>query len=72
MFGGITWIYACRYWILIGRQVGFSQVFGVVLQTAISNLIATSAGAVSYVTMLRGAHQVTLSRGIKLLLLAAG
>lgn len=71
MFFGITWMNARRYWILIERQVGFTQVFGVViLQTAISNLIATSAGAVSYVAMLRGAHQVASGRGITSLLLA--
>ncbi len=70
-FGATTWFSTRRYWILIGRQVVFPQLLSlVILQNAISNFVASGAGAVSYVAMLRSEHRVRVSQGITSLLLA--
>jgi len=66
-----AWFLTLRYWVLIRRQIALSQLFGVVLlQNAISNLVASGLGAASYVAVLRGEHQVTAVRGVASLLLA--
>ena len=65
--GAMAW----RYWLLIGRQISFRQTLRlVVVQTVVGNLVATSAGAASYVTLLRSQHRVQVSRGLTSLLLA--
>jgi uncharacterized membrane protein YbhN (UPF0104 family) len=70
-FGATTWFSTRRYWILIGRQVTFPQLLSlVILQNAVSNFVASGAGAVSYVAMLRSEHRVRVSQGITSLLLA--
>jgi uncharacterized membrane protein YbhN (UPF0104 family) len=62
---------AWRYWLLIGRRIGFRQTLRlVVVQTVVGNLVATSAGAASYVALLRGQHRVQVSNGLASLLLA--
>lgn len=62
---GITAVTALRYWHLIDRQISFRQTFGlVVVQTVLGNFVATSAGLASYVTILRGRHQVRVSQAV--------
>lgn len=71
IFGLMVWAMARRYWVLIAKQTTFRQLLGlVVVQTAIGNLVATSAGAASYVLLLRGRHQVNLTQGIGSIILA--
>jgi uncharacterized membrane protein YbhN (UPF0104 family) len=70
-FSTIAWSTARRYWMLIGRKTTFRQLLAlVILQTVIGNLFATSAGAASYVAILRTRYQVQVSRGITSLLLS--
>jgi uncharacterized membrane protein YbhN (UPF0104 family) len=70
-FWAIVWLNARRYWLLLDGKATFRQLLSlVVLQTALGNLIATSAGAVSYLGVLRGKYEVQLSQGISSLLLA--
>jgi uncharacterized membrane protein YbhN (UPF0104 family) len=75
--GGLAAFLACigamawRYWLLIGRQISFRQTLRlVVVQTVVGNLVATSAGAVSYVALLRGQHRVQVGSGLASLLWA--
>jgi uncharacterized protein (TIRG00374 family) len=66
-----VWALACRYWNLIDRKVPFRHTLNtVVLQTVIGNLLTPSAGAVSYVTILRKQYHIELRRGISSILLA--
>jgi uncharacterized membrane protein YbhN (UPF0104 family) len=70
-FCAITWSMARRYWILIDRKITFRQTLGlVIIQTIVGNLFATSAGAVSYVTILRSKYQIQVSQGVASILLA--
>jgi uncharacterized protein (TIRG00374 family) len=70
-FWVVIWFNARRYWLLLDGKATFRQILSlVVLQTSLGNLIATSAGAVSYVGVLRSKYEVQLSRGISSLLLA--
>jgi uncharacterized membrane protein YbhN (UPF0104 family) len=65
------WLNARRYWLLLNGRATFRQILAlVVLQTAVGNLLATSAGAVSYIGVLRNKHGVQLSDGISSLLLS--
>ncbi len=67
----ITVLTAWRYWILVDRKLPLGQAMGLtVVQTVIGNFVASSAGAVSYVVLLRGRHQIELSQGITSLVLA--
>ena len=62
---------ARRYWILIKRQVPFPQFLNlVILQNALSNFIATSAGAVSYLTLLRTEYHIRIRQGVFSLIVA--
>ena len=64
-YGAILLLSARRYWLLIERGVPFATFFNLfILQNAITNFVASSAGAVSYVAMLRGEHQVRVSRSV--------
>jgi uncharacterized membrane protein YbhN (UPF0104 family) len=56
---------ARRYWWLIDRTVPFPQAVSVVVvQTVVGNLVATGAGLVSYLALLRTRHQVGLGLGM--------
>jgi uncharacterized membrane protein YbhN (UPF0104 family) len=70
-FGAVVWVTARRYWVLLGQRLAFRELLAlVVLQTVTGNLIATSAGAASYVVGLRAEHQVRVSHSLASLLLA--
>jgi uncharacterized membrane protein YbhN (UPF0104 family) len=67
----MTWMSARRYWILIDRRVPFFNFLNIfILQNAITNLFASSAGLASYVAILRGEHKIQVSRGVASLFLA--
>lgn len=69
-YSAITFGAARRYWLLIARQIPFPpMVMLVILQTVLSNLVATSAGAVSFVALLRGKYHVRATQGVSSLLL---
>ncbi len=71
IFFAVTWLNARRYWILIGKRPIFRAVLGVVVfQTALTNLVATVAGAAWYVTQLKTRHQVELKSSVASALLA--
>jgi uncharacterized membrane protein YbhN (UPF0104 family) len=70
-FYGSVWVAARRYWFLIGQRASFHDTLQlVIVQTLVTNFIATGAGAVSYVAVLRGKHQIAIGRGIASLILA--
>ena len=70
-FYALTWAMARRYWVLIGRKVAFHELLSlVIVQTIVSNFVASSAGAVSYVAILRSRHQIQIGRGVTSLVLA--
>jgi len=70
-FCATTWMSARRYWILIDRRIPFFNFLNIfILQNAITNLFASSAGLASYIAMLRGEHKIQVSRGITSLFLA--
>src|SRR5262245_4988034 len=70
-FFAIVWSSARRYWILIGGQIPFQKLLGlVVMQTALGNLVATSAGAAAYVGALKGRHQVQITSSLASLVLS--
>lgn len=70
-YWGVVVLTAWRYWALVDRKLPLSQAVGLtVVQTVVGNFIASSAGAVSYVALLRGRHQVQLRQGIASLVLA--
>jgi uncharacterized membrane protein YbhN (UPF0104 family) len=61
----IIWAMARRYWTLIDKKITLRQTLGlVVVQTVVGNLFASSAGAVSYVALLRSKHQIQISQGV--------
>ena len=52
-----------QYWILLDREIPYSRMLGiVVLQNALSNFVANSAGIASYLTMLNADAGVKLRR----------
>ena len=54
---------AFQYWILLDREIPYSRMLGiVVLQNALSNFVANSAGIASYLTMLNVEAGVKLRR----------
>jgi uncharacterized membrane protein YbhN (UPF0104 family) len=66
-----TWALARRYWYMLGRTVSFRRVLSVVIQqNVVSTFGASSAGAVSYVLMLKGSDGVAVTAGIGSLLLS--
>lgn len=70
-FFAVTWAMARRYWVLIRKCIPFPEILSiVVLQTALTNLIATIAGAVSYVAMLRVKFEIPSGQGVATLLMA--
>ncbi len=67
----LTLLKALQYHFLLGRRVGYPQVLHVVVvQNAVSNFIATSAGIASYLSLFRMDHDVRLSRSSAAFLLA--
>jgi uncharacterized membrane protein YbhN (UPF0104 family) len=67
----LTILKSLQYYFLIGRRVGFFQVLNiVVVQNAISNFIATSAGIASYFALFRIEQGVKLSRATLAFILA--
>lgn len=61
----ILWVGARRTWRLLGKPMPFRELLSVVvLQTAMSNLIATLVGTVSYVAMTRARYQIDLKSSI--------
>jgi uncharacterized membrane protein YbhN (UPF0104 family) len=70
-FCAIVCSMARRYWILIDRKITFRQMVAlVIIQTVVGNLFATSAGAVSYVTILRSKYQIQVRQSVASILLA--
>jgi uncharacterized membrane protein YbhN (UPF0104 family) len=70
LFIAIVVVTAWRSWVLIERQAPFQHMVGLIaIQTVVGNLVATSAGAASYVALLKGRHQVHIRQGIASVLL---
>ncbi len=61
---------AWQYYRLLGGRVSYPQALSVtILQNAVSNFIATSAGVAAYMTMLKAEQGVKLSRSASIFLL---
>ena len=70
-FLGWIAVAARRYWWLIDRSVPYPQAVSVVvIQTVVGNLLATGAGLVSYLALLRTRHQVGVGQGVWSIFLA--
>ena len=70
-FLGWIGIAARRYWWLVGRTMPYPQAISVVvIQTVVGNLVATGAGLVSYLAILRNRHQVGVGLGMWSIILA--
>ncbi|HNB88265.1 MAG TPA: lysylphosphatidylglycerol synthase transmembrane domain-containing protein, partial [Anaerolineales bacterium] len=71
LYFSLTLLKALQYYFLIGRRVDYPQVLNiVVVQNAISNFIATSAGIASYLALFRVEQGVKVSRAALAFLLA--
>ncbi len=63
LYFSLTLLKALQYYFLLGRRVDYPQVLNiVVVQNAISNFIATSAGIASYLALFRVEQGVKVSR----------
>jgi uncharacterized protein (TIRG00374 family) len=70
-FLGSLLLSSFRYWVMTGKPITFMQYLRVViLQNSLSIFVATGAGMISYVSVLRAQHQLTISKGIGSLLFA--
>ncbi|MFL5802212.1 MAG: YbhN family protein, partial [Roseiflexaceae bacterium] len=70
-FYAMIWSMARRYWLLIGKSVAFPEFLSlVIVQTVVGNMIATSAGALSYVAILRSKHQIEIHQGLASLVIS--
>jgi uncharacterized membrane protein YbhN (UPF0104 family) len=70
LYALLTLLKAFQYYILINEEVTYPQVLNiVVLQNAVSNFLATSAGIASYLTLFRVEHGVKVSRAAIVFLL---
>lgn len=66
----LTLLKAWQYHILTGKGISYAQVLNaIILQNALSNYLATTAGIASYVAMFRAEHGVKISRSIAVFLL---
>jgi uncharacterized membrane protein YbhN (UPF0104 family) len=66
----LTLIKAFQYYILLNEEVTYPQVLNVVvLQNAVSNFLATSAGIASYLTLFHVEYGVKVSRAVVVFLL---
>ena len=64
-FYASIWFMARRYWVLIGTQIEFHDVFHSVLyQNIMGNLVTTVAGAAWYVGTLRNQHNIPITRSV--------
>lgn len=71
LYFSLTLLKTLQYYFLIGRRVDYPQVLNiVVVQNAISNFIATSAGIASYLALFRVEQGVKVSRAALAFLLA--
>lgn len=71
LYFSLTLLKALQYYFLIGRRVDYPQVLNiVVVQNAISNFIATSAGIASYLALFRVEQGVKVSRAALAFILA--
>lgn len=71
LFGSLTVLKSLQYYFLIGRQVSYSEILNIVIvQNAISNFIATSAGIASYIAMFSAGQKVNLSKTTLIFVLA--
>jgi uncharacterized membrane protein YbhN (UPF0104 family) len=71
LYFSLTLLKALQYYFLIGRRVDYPQVLNIiVVQNAISNFIATSAGIASYLALFRVEQGVKVSRAALAFLLA--
>ncbi|MCC7162857.1 MAG: flippase-like domain-containing protein [Anaerolineae bacterium] len=71
IFCANIYVMARRYWLLIEKAPPFPSLLSlVVIQTLFTNLVASGAGAVSYVGMLRGKHKVSARKSIASLVAA--
>jgi uncharacterized protein (TIRG00374 family) len=62
---------AWRAWYLLGKRVPFRAVLGsTIVQTSVGNLVATGAGMVAYVSLLRQQKHAPISYSVASLLLA--
>lgn len=59
----MTCLKSVQYWVLLGRRLPYADVLRiVVIQNGLSNLVATSAGIATYLTLFRVEQNVRLSR----------
>jgi uncharacterized membrane protein YbhN (UPF0104 family) len=71
LFGSLTILKSLQYYFLIGRQVSYSEILNIVIiQNAISNFIATSAGIASYIAMFSAGQGVNMSKSTLVFVLA--
>ncbi|MEP7133966.1 MAG: lysylphosphatidylglycerol synthase transmembrane domain-containing protein [Chloroflexota bacterium] len=65
LFGVLTLLKTWQYQTLTGKDISYAQVLNaIILQNALSNYLATSAGIISYIAMLRAEHGIKISRSI--------
>jgi uncharacterized membrane protein YbhN (UPF0104 family) len=70
-FYATIWCMARRYWILIGRKIPFFEMLKVVsYQTIMANFVATGAGAVFYMGLLRARYNIKVGEGLLSMVLA--
>lgn len=70
LFLSSTLLKALQYYVLMDAYVAYPQVLNIiVLQNAVSNYLASSAGVISYLTLLRVEHDVKVSRSALVFLL---
>src|SRR5688500_17964946 len=70
-FYATIWTMARRYWLLVDRSIPFSEFLSlVIVQTVVGSLVATSAGALSYIALLRSKHQIAVHHGLASLVIS--
>ena len=70
LYLSLTLLKALQYYVLMSKEVTYPQVLNVViLQNMVSNFLASGAGVVSYLTLLRVEHDVKVSRSMAMFLL---
>lgn len=70
LFMVLTLLKAWQYHALTGEDVSYVQVLhAIILQNALSNYLATSAGIISYIAMFRAEHGIKISRSVAVFIL---
>jgi len=70
LYLSLTLLKALQYYVLVSKAVTYPQVLNVViLQNMVSNFLASGAGVVSYITLLRVEHDVKVSRSMAIFLI---